>query len=93
MRVRFTLTALTELEEIFAHIAQHDRKAARRIVERVELIAARLGEFPLIGHPADEPDVRIVPLGRFPYLVFYALAEGSVVILHVRHAARLRPWE
>jgi len=93
MRVRFTLSALTDLEEIFTYIAERDPSAANRIVDRVDLIAASLGDFPMIGHPVDEPDVRVVPLGRFPYLVFYKLAEETVIILHVRHAARLKPWE
>jgi plasmid stabilization system protein ParE len=93
MRVRYTLTALAELEEIFTHVVQHDRSAAVRIVDRVDLIAARLAEFTMIGHPVDEPDVRLVPPGRFPYRVFYTLSEDTVVILNVRHAARSRPWE
>lgn len=93
MKVRYTLTALTELEEIFAHVVDRDGLTASRIVDRVKLISERLGEFPMIGHAVDEPNVRLVPLGRFPYLVFYTLTDDAVVILHIRHAARLKPWE
>jgi ParE toxin of type II toxin-antitoxin system, parDE len=45
----------------------------------------------MLGHAVDEAGVRIVPLGRFPYLVFYTQSAGEVIILHVRHAARQRP--
>jgi hypothetical protein len=35
-------------------------------------------------------DVRVIPVGRFPYRIFYTVSMDDVVILHVRHAARLR---
>jgi toxin ParE1/3/4 len=55
-------------------------------------VAALLEEFPFAGHATDEPGVRIMPLVRYPYLVFYAVNDDEAVILHVRHGARLRPW-
>jgi plasmid stabilization system protein ParE len=39
----------------------------------------------------DEMGVRMAPLGRYPYLIFYAIEGDDVVILHVRHGARQRP--
>jgi plasmid stabilization system protein ParE len=33
-----------------------------------------------------------VPLGRYPYKIFYRVTEESVEILHVHHAAR-QPWD
>lgn len=41
----------------------------------------------------DEPGVRMAPLGRYPYLIFYAIERDDVVVLHVRHGARLQPGE
>jgi plasmid stabilization system protein ParE len=29
-----------------------------------------------------------MPIGRYPYLVFYTLGDDEIVILHVRHGAR-----
>jgi plasmid stabilization system protein ParE len=37
------------------------------------------------------PAVRVVPLVRYPFKLFYAVADETVTILHIRHAAR-RPW-
>jgi toxin ParE1/3/4 len=91
MKVRFTEAALAEIESIFAYVAAETPTAAHRIVERVEQIVSRLSEFPMLGHAVDEAGVRIVPPGRFPYLVFYTQSAGEVLILHVRHAARQRP--
>ena len=46
-----------------------------------------------MGCATDEEGVRIAPVGRFPTIVFYTITDDAVVILHVRHGARLRPWE
>ena len=93
MRVRYSETALVELDQIFAYIFERDRSAAAAVVERVERLAALLGEFPFVGHDTDEAGVRMVPLVRYPFLIFYTVNSDEVVILHVRHAARLQPRE
>jgi toxin ParE1/3/4 len=89
MKVAYTQTALAEVEQIFAYVARRNPPAARRVVARIEQVIARIGEFPQIGHEADEAGIRLMPVGRFPYLVFYTVAD-EVTIVHVRHAARLR---
>lgn len=93
MRIRWTETALTELEDIFTYIHERNRAAATAVVERIEGLAALLGEFPLAGHVTDEPDVRTFSVVRYPFLVFYTIDEpvGEVVILHVQHGAQQRP--
>lgn len=91
MRVRFTETALAEIDAIFAHVAADNPVAAQRLVERVEQVVSRLSDFPMLGHSVDESGVRIIPLGRYLYLIFYTQSAGEIVILHVRHAARQRP--
>jgi hypothetical protein len=37
------------------------------------------------------PDVRMMPLVRYPYKIFYRILGDTIRILHIRHAAR-RPW-
>jgi hypothetical protein len=36
----------------------------------------------------DEPGIRVVPLLRFPYRIFYRVNDGAVEILHFHHASR-----
>ena len=91
MKVRYTETALAELDRIFAYIAKENAQAATVVIDRVERTVSRIGEFPNLGHATDEAGVRVMPIGRFPYLIFYFVANNEVAILHVRHAARLRP--
>ncbi len=93
MRLRYTDTALRELEEIFAYIFERNRSAAKAVVDRVRQLTALLEEFPFLGHDTDEQGVRVVPLVRYPFLIFYTVTDNEVVILHVRYAARMRPWE
>jgi toxin ParE1/3/4 len=91
MRVRYTETALREVDEIFAYIVNHNVVAAAAIVERVEELVGQLGEFPFMAQETDIAGVRKFPLGRFPYVVYYAVQQDEVVILHVRHGARRPP--
>jgi plasmid stabilization system protein ParE len=93
MKVRWSETALAQLDDIFLYIYERNRTAALSVAKRIEDLAALLGEFPLIGHLTDETEVRVLPVVRYPFMIFYAIdaAAGEVVILHVRHTARERP--
>jgi plasmid stabilization system protein ParE len=93
MKVRWSETALAQLDDVFSYIYERNRTAAVSVAKRIEDLAALLGEFPLIGHPTDEAEVRVLPVVRYPFMIFYAIdaAAGEVVILHVRHTARERP--
>ncbi|MEX1083940.1 MAG: type II toxin-antitoxin system RelE/ParE family toxin [Xanthobacteraceae bacterium] len=91
MKVRYTDTATDEIEEIFAYIAQHDRSAALRVVARVGQTVSLLADFPDIAQMTDEPGVRRMPVGRYPFLIFYTVEGNEIVILHVRHSAREQP--
>jgi toxin ParE1/3/4 len=93
MKVRYSETALRELDEIFAYIHERNRSAAVAVVHRIRRLTSLIGEVPLMGHLTDEEGVRMMPVVRYPFLIFYALNDETdeVVILHVRHAVRLQP--
>jgi toxin ParE1/3/4 len=88
MKVKFTRPALAELDAIFAYIHQRNPIAAGQVVARVREIAAQLGRFPDMGHPKYKPGVRMITVRRYPYLIFYTVANDEVLILSVRHGAR-----
>jgi plasmid stabilization system protein ParE len=44
MKVRYSETALRELDEIFAYIFERNRSAAAAIVDRVERLGALIGD-------------------------------------------------
>lgn len=93
MRIRYTETALVEVDEIFAYVAQRNPAAAARVVARIERTIKNLSDFPEMAQEADEPGVRRIPAGHYPFIVFYTIEADEVVILHVRHGARRWPWE
>jgi toxin ParE1/3/4 len=97
MKVRYSLQALLQLGEIHSHIAQHNPRAAKAVVARIEELCEKLGEFPGMGSITDHPGVRVLPVVRYPYLIFYRLiAEADEVrVLRIRHGRRkpLTPGE
>ena len=93
MKVRYTDTALVEVEQIFSFIAERNRAAAIAVRERIEQTISVLGEIPEMAQATDEPSVRRVPVRSYPFLIFYTVQAEEVVILHVRHGARRAPWE
>jgi toxin ParE1/3/4 len=92
MKIRLSRRAFSDLEEIFSYIARDNPVAAAAVVDRVQVSIALLADFPDIGHLTDRADFRVLPAGRYPYLIFYEVASDAIVIHRVRHAARQQPW-
>ena len=92
MKIRWSETALSELDDIFSYIQRNNRLAAIAVVERIEALTALLEEFPLVGHLTDEAGVRVLAVVRYPFLIFYAIDEAAreIIILHVLHTAQQR---
>jgi plasmid stabilization system protein ParE len=89
VKLRYSPRARRDLAEIADYLTARSPKGAlsveRSIRKTVDLVAA----FPGAGRRFDQrPTVRVMPLGRYPYLVFYTLRDDEIVILHVRHGAR-----
>lgn len=93
MRVRYTESATSDVEAIYSYIAERNPKAAVAVIGAIEATAARIGLFPYSAQTTDEPNVRMTPAQRYPYLILYTVAAESVDILRVLHGAQLRPWE
>jgi toxin ParE1/3/4 len=91
MKLRFERGALTDLDEIFAYIAQDNPPAAARLVTRIEDVAARIAATPYIGEATRKSNFRRFPVGN--YLIVYEVGQDEVIIHYVRHGARRRPWE
>jgi len=93
MKVRFTETAIRELEDVLRYLSERHPGAATAVARRVKDIALLLADYSFSGREADESGVRIASMVRYPFLVFYTVTPDEVVILSVRHAARQWPWE
>ena len=93
MSVVYTQSAIADIDQIFSYIAERNPRAAVAVVDTVEATVARIGSFPLSAASTDEPDVRMAPAGRYPYVIFYTVNRDEVRILRIMHTARMRPWE
>jgi plasmid stabilization system protein ParE len=93
MNVRYTLTALAESDEILAYLRERSPAAAAAIARQIELVVSWIAEFPQMGHSVDDTGLRMLPVGRYPYLILYTAEKDEVVIRNIRHAARRRPWQ
>jgi plasmid stabilization system protein ParE len=78
MKVTYSDTALRELNEIFAYIHERNRNAATAVVDHIERLTSLIGEIPLIGRRTDEEGVRMIPVVRFPFLIFYTVNDSKV---------------
>ena len=88
MKVTYSPRALRQLEDIHAYIEQRSTASARVVIARIRERCEKLGEMPGLGSQTDQARVRMLPVLRYPYLIFYAVRESDVRILRVRHGAR-----
>jgi toxin ParE1/3/4 len=94
MRIRYTETALAEIDAIFSYIEADNPAAAAAVKARIEHTIGLIGRFPKIGRVKYQQIVRMLPARRYPqYLIFYAIEGDEVVILNVRHGTRRTPWD
>jgi len=91
--VRYTAEAYAGLAAILAYFNNENPRAAIAVLDRLDEVTDRLAQFPKSGHVVDDAGVRMVPLVRFPYLVFYRIENNGseLSILSIRHAARRHP--
>ncbi len=93
MKVVFTRAALRDLDEIAEWLAGHYPMIAPTLERRIRAVIAHIGRWPESARRSTKrPGVRVIPVGRYPYRIFYRITADAVEILHVHHAAR-RPWD
>lgn len=93
MKVVWTDEALHDLKEIAEYLSLHYPAIAPSVGLRIQAVVGRIGRWPQSARRSTKrPNVRVVPLGRYPHKIFYRVMGDSVEILHVHHAAR-RPWD
>ena len=94
MKVEYSRRALADLEK-----AGRDSRAsfgsdvAEAVERRIREVVARIEGAPGSGRELfARPGVHVVPLVKYPYKIFYEIAEMRIEILHLRHTSR-QQWE
>lgn len=88
MKLRYTLPALADLDNLLGYIDGKSPQGAVRVKERIRLIIDLLLQHPLIGTPTDDPTIRRMTVSPYPYVVFYEATDNELIIHAVRHTSR-----
>jgi toxin ParE1/3/4 len=79
MRIVFTDEALRDLDEILDFIAAHYPTIASSFQQRLRAVVQRIGKWPKSAEEVEQrPGVRVVPLIRYPYKIFYQATTDAV---------------
>lgn len=91
MTLRWTRRALRRLDGIGAYVAEHDARAAGRLVVRIVEQTDRLRLHPRLGRPGRVPGTRELVVSGTPYVVAYRILADDVEVITVLHSAQAWP--
>jgi plasmid stabilization system protein ParE len=93
MRIEYSERAIDDLNMIALDSLAFGEGVAEAIGLRLSEAVAQIAWDPRSGGEVRErPGVYVVPLVRYPFIIFYRILKDRVRILHVRHTSR-RSWE
>lgn len=80
-------------EAVEYYLAEGSEQAALGFIDALEQAYGHIGRHPATGspryaHELDLPGLRVWPLKRYPYLVFYVEREDHIDVWRVLHSQR-----
>ena len=92
MKIEYSKSALQDLRNVAADAASYGAEVTEAVDERLRYLINHIRREP-DGAPRIEerPGVRVIPLIKYPYKIFYRTTENAVRVLRIRHTSR-RPW-
>jgi toxin ParE1/3/4 len=91
MIVRYTRRAQGDLAKILNYLDERSPRGALGVRLAIKRTIDTISHNPSIGHPTAIRAIRGIPVGRYPYLVFWTVEGDEIWVLHIRHGAR-RVW-
>ena len=91
MTVRYTARARNDLRLILSYVETRSPQGARNVARAMRKTIALIEQFPESGRLAGEQGTRVLPVGHYPYLVYWSVENHESWIVHIRHTAR-RAW-
>jgi toxin ParE1/3/4 len=86
--IRYTRRAQNDLTNILNYLEKRSPRGALSVKLAIRRTIDTIGQNPKIGQPLGSEAGRGMPVGRYPYLVFWTVEGGEVWVLHIRHGAR-----
>ena len=91
MKVRYTQPAIRDLSSILDYLAERSPAGAKHVHRRIQLVIGLLPIHPHIGAPTENPTIRRLTALPYPYLIFYEVGDGEIIIHTIRHSSRHSP--
>ncbi len=91
MQVKWTRTALSNLNDLAEYVAKEDPQVASDMVSKIVLAVDKLLDYPGMGRPGRVPGTRELLVPGVPYIIPYRVKDDFVEILRVFHAKRRWP--
>jgi toxin ParE1/3/4 len=88
LKIRWTLPATNNLQNIFRYIAADNEKAAHGMMERIHTAIERVAEMPYSARAGKRAGTRELVVPGTPYIVLYRIREEAIQILRVFHGAQ-----
>jgi toxin ParE1/3/4 len=90
MRVRWTPTAASDLQNIYDYLKEQEPHLARPTLIEIRKSVRSLKKFPLRGRKGREEGTRELLQRRLPHIIAYRVKDDAVEILHIWHPAQDR---
>ena len=93
MKLVFTAPALADLNDVLSYTAERYPGSLAALRTRIDAVLEHIRTYPKTGRVLDKaPGVRVVPLLRFPFRIFYRENAARIEVLHIHHTARKSPF-
>jgi plasmid stabilization system protein ParE len=93
MRIRYTDTALGEIDEIISYIERDNAAAAEAVAGAIETTVAWLSRQWEAAPVVYQENVRAKIVKPYAYRVYYVVDDNELIIRNVRSTRQQRPWE
>lgn len=91
MKVRWSPTAVSDLQSIRDYIARDNPSAARKVANRIKESIDRLSNFPLSGRAGRVPGTRELVIPGTSYIAAYTVQDDEVQIAAMLHGRQRWP--
>jgi toxin ParE1/3/4 len=92
--ILFSSEAISDVERLPSFLASRSRDAAERAVKTMLAALERVEQFPELGRPTDDPEIReiVVRFGATGYIIRYCVLpdDRSILVLRLWHGREAR---
>ena len=89
MRVRLSTRAEADLAGIRDYLVARNPQGAENVRQAIEATIDLLAAVPGVARATDIAERAVLPVVHYPYLVYHTVQDDELVVVHVRHAARV----